>query len=76
MRYFWREVSMTGLEHQRQGDSRAFYFAKMLVALELRRTHGIVFAAGFLELFAPEICQAAVKLALRSTHDNSGSTSE
>jgi hypothetical protein len=33
-------------------------FAKLVVALELRRTHGIVFAAAFLEEFDAEISSA------------------
>lgn len=63
---------MTGLEHEQQGDSRVFFVAKMLVALELQRTHGIVFAVSFLDQFPPEVCRAAFKLALRPRHDNSG----
>lgn len=64
---------MTGTAHEQQDGSRVFYFAKMLVALELRRTHGIVFAAAFLDQFAPEVCRVAANLALRPGHDASGS---
>ena len=63
---------MTGLKHEQQGDSRVFFVATMLVALELRRTHGIVFAVSFIDQFSPEVCRAAFKLALRSRHDSSG----
>lgn len=67
---------MTGPEHEQQEDSRVLYAAKMLIALELRRTHGIVFAAAFLDEFAPEVCKAAVKLAMRPRHGNNGFPSD
>lgn len=64
---------MTGQEHEQRCDIRVFCFAKLLVALELRRTHGKVFAAAFLDQFAPEVTRAAVKLALHPRTDDSGS---
>ncbi len=45
-----------------------FYFAKLVVALELRRTHGMTFATAFVVEFEMEIIAAACSNAqLRST---------
>lgn len=52
---------MTTSIHDRKPDHCNDYFAKLLVALELRQTHGIVFAAAFLEQFSPEIGRAAYR---------------
>jgi hypothetical protein len=37
-----------------------YFFAKMVVGLELRRTHGVEFASAFLAEFGYEIIAAAV----------------
>ena len=44
-------IQISGFENQ-------VYFARLLVALELRRTHGREFAARFLEEFDVEIRRA------------------
>ncbi len=44
------------------------YFAKMLIALELRRTHGVVFAAFFLRQYESEIARAL--LTRQRSHDD------
>lgn len=55
-----------------EGDRRDFYLAELLVSQELLRTHGIIFAAEFMEQFAPEIYIAATKLAVRRAWNDSG----
>lgn len=64
---------MTRPEQPTDRDRRDFYLAELLVAQELLRTHGIIFAEAFMEQFAPEIDIAATKLALRRAWIDSGS---
>lgn len=46
------------------------FFAKLLVALALRKTHGIVFAAAFLDEFESEIHLAATGASIRRSQNN------
>lgn len=59
------EVSMNPPKQLASGENLDFDFAELLVSQELLRSHGIVFAAEFLEQFATEICLAACRLAQR-----------
>jgi len=43
------------------GFENEVYFARLAVALELRQTHGMIFAACFLEQFDAEIRRAVLK---------------
>jgi hypothetical protein len=67
---------MTRPEQPADGDRLNVYLAELLVSQELLRTHGIIFAAEFMDQFAPEICVAATKLALRRAWDNSGNPTD
>lgn len=62
---------MRPLEEATDGDRPDVYFAELLVTEELLRTHGIIFAAGFIDQFAPEICVAAARLVLRRAGNDS-----
>ena len=56
---------MNPLKHLAAAESPDLDFAEFLVSQELLRTHGIFFAAEFLEQFATEISVAACRLAQR-----------
>lgn len=55
---------MTIQNDTRVSDSHC-YFAKLLIALELRRTHGTVFTAAFLRQYEHEIAHAVAVCAER-----------
>lgn len=61
---------MTDPNHKQTTGVCDLYFAKLMVALELRRTHGVIFAAAFLDQFGSEIGRAASKGTQLSGHDN------
>lgn len=46
------------IQHDAVASDSHCYFAKLLIALELRRTHGIVFTAAFLRQYEHEIAHA------------------
>ena len=59
------EVSMNPHKQLASGECLDFDFAELLVSQELLRTHGILFAAGFLEQFGTEISLAACRMVQR-----------
>lgn len=67
---------MTRPEQPTDGNRVDVYLAEFLVSEELLRTHGIIFAAEFMEQFAPEIYVAATQLALPRAWDGSGNPTD
>lgn len=58
---------MTDTNQDRTPEHCEVYFARLMVALELRQTHGIIFATAFLDQFTPEIGRAAYRAIQLST---------
>ena len=67
---------MTRAEQPENDDRPDIYLAEFLVSQELLRTHGIIFAAEFMEQFAPEIHVAVAKLALRRAWSDSSNPTD